>query len=366
MLKEICSDPKRVENYFKCSAINNSLLSAAGNPYWIKWKRDHPEAEKEEQRYFRIGSAVDCLLTDPKRWEEDFWIFNLAKPSGNMGIFLDNLPLYALNEENTPIYNDEGNIVAYQRNLSLYEDAYKKAKYKLPIGTVVQNFWSNDAYLGYYRAREQANGKIILSEDEMEEVENALEAIKANPYALSYFISEVDVEHAYLGEQGTESFTQVPIYWEEKGEPCKALLDFVLVNHYERKIYPGDLKTTISSPEDFEESFYKYGYYRQCAFYMNALDKSGILNEYISMGYTIQPFTFIVAPKKKNGLPAIIYKISKDTLLIGKYGGLANLYGKAKYMRGYQELLDAIIWHQEKDNYSAPKWLIEQDYTVTI
>jgi PDDEXK-like domain of unknown function (DUF3799) len=354
MLNELTKNPNRAETYFREKAINNSLLSQAFNPYWIRWKLDNPDADREEFRYFRIGSAVDCLLTDADRFNELFFVFTQSKPSGLAGKFIDNLPLFALNEENEPIYGAEGDLISFNRDYSLYQEAYNKAGYRIPIRTVIQNFWSDEKQQAYYRAREQANGKQILSTDEMEEVVNALEAIKANPFASKYFTS----------------YTQVPIYWDQmyKGKKiaCKGLLDFIYIDHEKMKIYPGDLKTTASSVTEFEDSFWKYSYYRQCAWYMQGLVFSGTYDYYLNLGYEWEPFRFIVASKKKEGMPALIYEVSGKTESIGAIGGKATFNGKEHLLRGHKELFEAICWHQETGNYSAPKFIIDNNYTYTI
>ena len=54
---------------------------------------DNPDIEDEDKRFFRIGSALDCLLTSPERWEEDFAVVDAVKPWGLMGKFIDSLPM---------------------------------------------------------------------------------------------------------------------------------------------------------------------------------------------------------------------------------------------------------------------------------
>lgn len=350
MLEQLCQDRLRGETYFATKAVNNSLLSATSNPFWIKWKKDNPEADKEEFRYFRIGAAVDCLLTDPDLWNDKFFVFTQSKPAGLMGIFIDNLPLYALNEENEPIHNKKGDLVSFKRDTELYQEAYDKAKYRIPIRTVIQNFWSDEKYLAYFRAREQANGKEIISIDEMDEVQNALSAIKKNLLASKFFTS----------------YTQVPIYWNKRHEskgiikqvPCKALLDFIYVDEENKEIYPGDLKTTASDVTDFKNSFFKFGYYRQAAWYDEAIVSSGLYKHYYDLGYKWMPFRFIVAPKKKDGMPALIYEISENTMRIGRLGN--------DEYKGTQELFKYLQWHEETGDYSSPKWIIDANFTFTL
>ncbi len=52
---------------------------------------DNPQL-KEDTPSLRIGSALDCLLTSPSRWEDDFVVLNVTKPYGLMGKFVENLP----------------------------------------------------------------------------------------------------------------------------------------------------------------------------------------------------------------------------------------------------------------------------------
>jgi len=126
------------------------------------------------------------------------------------------------------------------------------------------------------------------------------------------------------------------------------------------------LKTTGSSVTEFEESFFKFGYYRQAAWYIEGLIESGIVREYELLGYKWKNFRFIVAPKKKEGMPALIYEISDKTDKIGLRGGTATFSGKEHNLKGINELFNALCWHEETNDYSAPKWVIDANYTFTI
>jgi hypothetical protein len=58
------NDP--IVEYYKSPRISNSLLKAIANPRILKLKKDNPELFEDDSASLRIGSAVDCLLTDPK------------------------------------------------------------------------------------------------------------------------------------------------------------------------------------------------------------------------------------------------------------------------------------------------------------
>jgi hypothetical protein len=58
------NDP--IVEYYKSPRVSNSLLKSVQNPRVLKLKKDNPELFDEDSVALRVGSAVDCLLTDPK------------------------------------------------------------------------------------------------------------------------------------------------------------------------------------------------------------------------------------------------------------------------------------------------------------
>jgi len=124
--------------------------------------------------------------------------------------------------------------------------------------------------------------------------------------------------------------------------------------------------TDIGSVTEFEDSFWKYSYYRQCAWYITGLVLSGVYDYYKNLGYEWMLFRFIVASKKKEGMPALIYEVSGKTETVGAAGGEAVFNGKLHKVKGHQELFKALCWHEETGDYSSPKWIIDANYTYTI
>lgn len=58
---------EKIKQYFATKAISNSLLTALQNPRYMKMKLENPDMEEGDKPFFRIGSAVDCLLTSPEQ-----------------------------------------------------------------------------------------------------------------------------------------------------------------------------------------------------------------------------------------------------------------------------------------------------------
>ena len=81
-----------LKEYISAKALSNSTLGLMLNPRWVKMKLENPEIEDNDTTYFRTGSALDCLLTSPERWDDDFKVIDVNRPWGLMGKFIDNLP----------------------------------------------------------------------------------------------------------------------------------------------------------------------------------------------------------------------------------------------------------------------------------
>lgn len=327
-----------IEEYYKSPRISNSLLGAVENPRLLKMRMENPEL-KEDTPSLRIGSALDCLLTSPSRWKDDFAVTNVNKPYGFMGKFVDELAP-GLTIDSDPNH---------------YETAYWKSGYKMPLKWVINRFWTTPEAVEYYQAMGDSKGKTVLSRDEYESVEKAKELILVSPFAFNYFVKHLVWE---------ELMHQVPIYFNYKGFECKALLDGIKIDHKNKIIHPFDLKTTGKSVLHFEESFLQYGYYRQCAMYELALysDASPVKN-LLEEGYKMDDFVFIVVETKlSSATPAMIYTTTANTRKAGVQGG----WYKGQYYRGIDELLDELAWHQSTNNWTYPKRVFENKGRIEI
>lgn len=319
----------KIEEYFNTKAISNSLLGTLSNPRWLKIKMDNPDSEDEDKVHFRIGSALDCQLTSPELWEEQFLVIDATRPMGFMGKFIDNLP---------------PGLDPYLDDLDKYQEAYNKAGYKMALTKVVEKFWKTSELLEYYLAtRNVDRSKQILSKEEYDIVIKAKELLLANEYSEMYFRP---LEGIY------ELITQVPIYFKYMGEDCKALLDGILIDHQTQTIQPYDLKTTGKSVYDFPKAYLDYGYYRQCAFYEIAVEsKESPVYDLIQKGYTVLDFKFIVVETKITSThPAVIYNVSLADRMRGIVGG----YVGQRYYKGIDELILAYRFHIDNNYWNLP------------
>ena len=329
-----------LKEYISAKALSNSTLGLMLNPRWVKMKLENPEIEDNDTTYFRTGSALDCLLTSPERWDDDFKVIEVNRPWGLMGKFIDNLPpdldMFSVQE--------------------MYQEAYDKSGYKMKLETVINNFWKNEETYKYYMATRGTNkNKIIVSKDEYDTVLKCKELILANEFVQQYFVTE---------QIGQEILKQVPIYFEHMGEKCKALLDGILIDHRYKTIQPYDLKTTGKSVYDFPKSFLQYGYYRQCAFFEQSLySESSPVKQYIEEGYAVLDFIFIVVETKlSSSHPAVIFRTTKKDRQIGLLGG----YVGTKHYKGINNLIEDYNFYKENDYWDLPRDLYENKGEILL
>jgi hypothetical protein len=310
--------------------VSNSLLSGILNPKLFWLKRNKPELfEDEEDTHYRIGSAVDCLLTSPQDWDTTFVVGDVYKPFGLMGKFVKHLPK-GLNADSP---NED------------YAEAYEKAGYKKSLDWVVTQFKANEKHVDYYLWLTALDDtKVGLSKDEHTQVTKAVETIKSNRFANSYF---------YASGPDVEVLHQLQIFFEYEGLECKSLLDGVRINHTNKTIEPYDLKTTGKSVWEFPQSYLHFGYYRQCAFYELALhSESSPLRRYIDEGYEVLDFVFIVVESKPDMYgPALIFRTSPSQRVMGIEGAKVG----QRYYPGINDLIEAYKWHTATDYWELPK-----------
>lgn len=337
----------RVNDYFASQDINNSLLNLCFNPKWLEFKLNNRDLEDTEKEHFRVGSAIDSLLTQPKSFSQEFYVWTHSRPAGLMAKFVDALP------ENLFMLDLNEKAVAY-------DFAYTTSTYKKPKKTVIKDFEETESLQAYYNARIHAEGKKILSSEDMKQVENAVNSLNIVETTKQYF-------SAFNANPDIEIIHQVPVYFKLRGLNMKCLLDGVKINHTTKEILPFDLKSIGKSVYEFEDSFYQYGYYRQFALYTKAIEIAVENHMYPFehekyKDYIILPFEAVVTPKKEDGYPALIYQISPDKYKLGLIGGTHN----NKEYKGIYELINNFKYHISARDFRAPKWVIDKDFKLVI
>ena len=338
-----------VEDYYTNPAISQSQLKLLLGPDPSIFNTiQEPDLYFEEKKHFIIGDGVDMQLTRPiEEFNQKFHISNLQnKPSDTIKSIVnqvyDHVKEIYPNIETIQNYNnailDSCNDHNYQPN---WKDSTRVAK--------VVEAWE------YWEDLKQAEGKVVLSQEENDLISQIVMSIRTNPTTSKYFETSKDVE----------ILDQLAIYFSYCDIDCKALLDRVIVDHKNKTIQPIDFKTMGDQTIYFPKSLRQRRYDIQAAFYTEALYYFKERDDKTLQDYKILPFKFIVESTVNPGNP-LVFTCSNELLRIGQYGApKTNIYGKisspgydhmSEYksmstpeIKGFHQLIEDYKWYMEKD-----------------
>jgi hypothetical protein len=293
------------ENYRAFSAINYSLLSTLSlDPSLVK-------QDKKETDAMSFGSLFDCLLTDKDRFDKEYIVSSVTKPSGQLGEFLD---IY-LNYEHTDIKEK-------------YDFAYVEMKARNPkLRDGIDKFIGRmeSEALPYLNFLRDSKGKKVISSDDFYLATQMKDSLMTNEFTGKYFNMDYTWEIQY----------QVPLVANLLGYEFKGLLDMMVINHSTKEIYPIDIKTTSDYPNKFQGSVITYNYLIQATLYWDLVQAN-------YPDYKIHDFMFFVSSLKLPNKP-YIWWADKDSRIAGRTGYTYN----GKYHKGYQPLAEELKWHEE-------------------
>lgn len=243
----------------------------------------------QDSQSIRYGSAIDALLTTNDFWDK-YVIAKYKEPTVMMYKFIR---AYIESEDDLYAYNQSG--------------------YKTSFSTVLKNFNTEEVQF-YYKALKE--GKEVISDKTFSEIQNAAEKIEKS-------------EFKYLF---TDCLTQVNLTFRLLGNDCSGTLDVLDIDHENKTIRGWDLKTSLDAC-NFEDSYYKYGYFMQATWYNLAiLYYKHITNKELKE-YKLLPFRFLVVDKQ---LPyPLVYQIDR------KYRGFDKIVSTLKLWN----------WHKENNIY---------------
>lgn len=320
------------EQYRADAAFSYSLIAS--------FFREGPKAliktKKDDTPSLRGGSILDTLLTDTEEFDNKFYVSDTETPS--------ELVLKVLNE----LWN-----TVDDKKLDL-EHIPTKVKIDIMNKHSFYSYWKDPTRLAklatdgyeYYRLMTQVLGKTIISSNEKKAAIASADALKQNRKTRRYFVRNPfnkDIELLY----------QLKFKCKLRGFDVRCMFDFIEVDHANKIITPGDLKTTGEPEEHFEHSFLKWSYFIQATLYMAILKEILSQDDYFK-DFTIMPFRFVVV--NKDNLSPIEWIVTEETIAA---------LTKAKYPTVW-ELLEKIQWHVSNNIYNYSKDTVESDFTKPL
>lgn len=300
-----------------------------------------------ESSAISLGSAVDILLTEPDKFDEQIYVMTTSKPSSDM----------------------------MQKFVKTYLDTDDKEKAWLASGfkVGVDAVWKKFEKEGkaYYDAIQAADGRQILDAEDRFKANQIVTTLQSNPFTKKYFVPE----------DGVELIFQPRILWDLQfyskldgkltSVPAKSVLDIIRIDHNNKIIQPVDLKT---GAESFMKSFWRWRRDLQGSMYQQATFSS--VTDPIETDYKVENLRFVFADTNMY-YPPVIYKMTDNDIVVGREGKMKRTildhndtavigYTRESKIKGYATLAAELEWHQKMDKWEYSYDLYQSNGEVDI
>ena len=163
----------------------------------------------------------------------------------------------------------------------------------------------------YYNMLQLGNGKQLITREEFESAQKAVEALKTSEATKFYFNPpspfETHLEKLYqLKFKGRD---------EQTGIDYRIMADLIVVDHKNKTIQPVDLKTSSHFEYEFHKSFVDWNYHEQARLYYRIIKQNCEKDEYFK-NFEILDYKFIVVNKKTLQPCVWTFKKTKEVGLI--------------------------------------------------
>lgn len=349
-----------IEEYYNSPSLNQSSLKDLRHGLG-KFLENREKFNKDLplKTYFKIGEAVDTLLTEGEEsFKEKFYIsVSEKKPSETEVIILQKVleKVLKTNDERISEVESLDKYPVFILDAIVEINWQPKWKVETRINKIIE------VGAEYFEILKASFGKEILLKEEADRIFKIQDALLNDIRTKKYFNPE-----EIAASPNVEIYYQIPIYFDFEGIPCKALLDLIVV-HKDTEgnilhLEPIDLKTMSGFSIEFPNSARSFRYDIQASWYLDAMmNGTAVFPEHfpkLPEHVLIENFKFIVISTTKNERP-VIYETSEDFLNCGRFG-VVNAFGQ-KTVKGYIELLEDFryyensSWEEEKiiSNYNG-------------
>lgn len=340
---------------YTLKGISNSSLSWFEiSPRYFKDKFDGL-IESEDKDYFDIGTKTHMFLLERAEFDKNYVNLKYTTPRGDkQKQFCEE---YLKLKTKGKKADEDAAIRAYEKTYATDKKSTDKIKDE---ALKLQRELSS--YLRYL----EASGvyKEVLNDSTMNYLNAAEKAVKSHKLAKELLFTNIP---EVVEVEGLVIRNEYNILWKHpavlvNGEPilCSSTIDRLVIDHNNKVIKLVDLKTTFKLSKFHEESFEKYKYYRQLAFYWMAifwLFKNEFPDKDI-MEYKKE--TYIVALQTASSYSSNTeYPIECKVFRIGD-----SQLDKGE--KEFTELLKQVAWHFENDSWDFPREYYESDGAINI
>lgn len=329
------------KEYFDAQGyISSSLLKLACDSPKQAYKMIKNEQGDEKSPALYYGSLVDCLLTTPDKFDEDYVVYRGKAPSDKLlDVANEYVRIYQL-EASREDFDSNACVISAQNNVG-YDRRLKPA-------TMIEKFNTEcSAYCTFVLSHLD---KVIVDEDAFNEATQLINNTKASRFLTNIFQPDSNIIVLF----------QVAIFVTTTQFTGKALLDCIVIDLEKKTITPYDFKTFEGS---FESNYWKYKYYYQEAWYGFILNTLKNEEFYIDAKYpeqlaiilnpefTIEQFKFIAIDKsgyKNIEIFESYSNIIEDVFFKGYIDKKTNHIN----IKSIQSLIEELKWRVLNDSWS--------------
>lgn len=248
--------------YFSIPALSNSDMAAiyheqGGSPAKYKKYIIDREKPKEETPSLENGKLIHLYVEKPT----EFVVSDVDRPTDMLAEWVEEV--FKSYSQFDSSYISKENVSLKLACIKYKGDRYKPLKDEVKIWEKFQEGFEYLKHLCLTIAK-----PLCITSGQKVTIENCINSLKTNPYAKKLLFDLPDTF-------GDEVLSEQAYCWNEVvGDysiPAKGLLDRLIIEHSKKRITLVDLKTTSKPISRFIDSIEKYRYYRQLAWYLNAI-----------------------------------------------------------------------------------------------
>lgn len=299
------------------------------------------KVEDEDSKAATIGRVVETLLLEPHEFDNRFHMSTcMSMPTGLMNDFVE-----ALYKHTVEATDGMGNITRSFEDIS--KDAYADSGFKIKYEAVMTKFVGSDAEIYYKEIREvRANNLTVITTEDVTNAEKIVNELQTNPITADIINLVNSARYTVHNQFQIEGYSV-------DSHLFKSMLDKIVIDHSEKKIWIYDLKCTWSV-ENFLEEYYLYRRaYIQAYLYYHAVKSLTIDSESELSGYNVEYPRFIVCDST-NYFSPLIYTTDQSDLL-NAYHGFEH---KGRKYPGVKQIIEDLkwaltndVWNISRENY---------------
>lgn len=309
-----------------------------------KYYRKYILGEKireKENKAANMGSLVDCLLMEPEKFDDYFFMSTCVKiPGGMLGDFI-----FALSILVSDATDEDGVMKGEFEDLA--KSAYIKSGYKIAFKSVLKKLEDPEIDLYYQECLKVHYLEMtMVSTQDVTNAEKIVEELRTNFTTGAIATLETNSQFTVYNQLKIKDYTI-------DGMILKSMLDKLIVDHKKKIAHIYDLKCTWSV-ENFYKEYYLYRRsYIQAFLYHRAITELTEDPESDIFGYSVPPPQFIVCDSINYYNP-LIYTLTEDDLKDAYEGFEHKGYkytGVKQIIAELQFAMENDIWDISKTNY---------------